>query len=101
MSVFIGLLRIVVGIAVLGLAGKVYFEHRLELAGTKDIMVDIVGFRFISNPQLLVLGIGIGGLIGVLALCAGIYGATHWPDRERERPKPAAPKAAAPGDGAT
>jgi len=103
MSVFIGLLRIVVGVVVLGVTGRVYLEHRHELTGTKDILVDFYGYHYISNPQLLVLGIGIGGLIGVLALCAGLYAVTHWPERDSDddRPKPAGPKTAAPSDGAT
>jgi hypothetical protein len=106
MSLVIGLLRIVLGIVVLGLTGRIYLEHRLELAGTKNILLDYYGCRFESDPQLLVLGLIVGGLIGVLALCAGLYAVTHWPDRSRdddERPKTAAPqpKAAAPIDGAT
>jgi hypothetical protein len=93
MVLFIGLLRIVVGIAVLGLTGRIYLEHRHELAGTKSILVDLYGYRFESEPQLLVLGIGIGGLIGMLALCAGLYAVTHWPQRSREDDRPkAAPR---------
>ncbi len=103
MSVFIGLLRIVVGIAMIGLTGRVYLEHRHELTGTKDIVVDLFSYRFASDPQLLVLGIGIGGLIGLLALCAGLHAVTHWPERERDddRPRAPGPKTVAPTDGAT
>lgn len=114
MSLVIGLLRIVFGIAVLGLTGRVYLEHRLELTGTKSIFLhhfDCFGYfdyRLESDPQLLVLGLGIAGLIGVLALCAGLYAVTHWPERAREddHPKKAAPQAAVPPqstptDGAT
>jgi hypothetical protein len=101
MSLVIGLLRIVLGIVVLVLTGRVYLEHRLELNGTKDILVDLYGHRFTCDPHLLVLVIGIGGLIGVLALWAGLYAVTHWPEREQEDdpPKRMAPKAAAPPDG--
>jgi hypothetical protein len=102
MRLFIGLLRIVVGIAFLGLSGRVYLEHRHQLAGTRSIHVDFYGHGFESDPQLLVLGIGIGALIGVLALCAGLYAVTHWPESEREDdpPKAKGPTAAAPSDGA-
>jgi hypothetical protein len=116
MSLVIGLLRIVVGIIVLGLTGKIYLEHHFELAGTKNILIDYYGFRFdihwipVSgwyqlecDPRLVVLGLIIGGLIGVLALCAGLHAVSHWPERSREddRPKAAAPKAAASSDGTT
>jgi hypothetical protein len=105
MSLVIGLLRIIVGVIALVLTGRVYLEHRLELTGTKDIVVELYGYRFVSDPQLLVLGLIIGGLIGVLALCAGIYAVTHWPSRSRDddyakAAKKAPPKAAAPSDGA-
>ncbi len=89
MFLVVGLLRVVLGIAAIGLALLLYLKHRDVMTGNTLIPLDYYDYHYLCAPPLMVVGIVVIALIGVLALSAGLYGITHWPQREpAPTPKP-------------
>jgi hypothetical protein len=72
MRLISGLLRILLGLGVVGFAGYVYLLHQSELSGDKPIHVSLVGQEIDAEPQAIIVGIGVAGFIGLLLFLAGI-----------------------------
>jgi hypothetical protein len=87
MRLISGLLRILLGLGVMGFAGYIYLINQGELSGDDPVMVSILGHEIGAEPQAIIIGIGAAGFIGLLLFMAGIITLLR---------KPAAPAPAGP-----
>ena len=77
MHVIFGLLRIVLGLGVMGFAGYIFLMHYGGLSGPHIIVSSTgqefdIGQKTDALPQAIVIGIGAAGLFGLLLFSAGI-----------------------------
>jgi multisubunit Na+/H+ antiporter MnhC subunit len=72
MRIFSGLLRILLGLGVMGFALYIYLLHQGELSGDKPTPVSLLGQEIVAEPQEIIIGIAAAGFIGLLLFLAGI-----------------------------
>ena len=72
MRLISGLIRIITGLAIMGMAVYVYITNHEALEGTKEVTVVIIGQELVATPQHIITGLitaaAIGGLIELLGL---------------------------------
>lgn len=72
MRILSGLIRIITGLAIMGMAVHVYLVHQESLQGSDPVTVMIVGQEITATPQHLIIGLitaaAIGGLIELLGI---------------------------------
>jgi hypothetical protein len=67
-----GLLRMVLGLGVMGFAAYTYFLHHVALSGDQTVQLTLVGQEISAEPQAIIVGIGAAGLIGLLLFLFGM-----------------------------
>ena len=77
MRIISGLIRMITGLAIMGMAGYVYMMNQEALEGTKEVTVMILGQELVATPQHIIIGLitaaAIGGLIELLGILTLAY----------------------------
>jgi hypothetical protein len=72
MRILSGLIRMITGLAIMGMAVYVYITNQEALEGTKEVSVVIIGQELVATPQHIIIGLitaaAIGGLIELLGI---------------------------------
>jgi hypothetical protein len=72
MRIISGLIRMITGLAIMGMAGYVFMMNQEALEGTKEVTVVILGQDLVATPQHIIIGLitaaAIGGLIELLGI---------------------------------
>lgn len=72
MRIISGFIRIITGLAIMGMAIYIYITNHEALEGTKEVTVMIIGQELVATPQHIIIGLitaaAIGGLIELLGI---------------------------------
>lgn len=72
MRILSGLIRMITGLAIMGMALHVYLANQAQLEGSDPVTVVIVGQEITATPQQLIIGLitvaAIGGMIELLGI---------------------------------
>ncbi len=68
-----GSIRIVTGLAIIGMSMYTYISNKEALSGTSDVTVFIFGQAITAAPQNIFIGICLAGLVGVMIELLGVW----------------------------
>lgn len=72
MRILSGLIRMITGLAIMGMALYVYLTNQAQLEGSDPVTVVIIGQEFTAAPQQIIIGLitaaAIGGMIELLGI---------------------------------
>jgi hypothetical protein len=89
MRVISGLIRIITGLAIMGMAAYVYLTNQEALEGTKEVTVIIFGQELVATPPHLIIGLITAAAIGGLIELLGIFTLVRKPKSASAPSKPA------------
>jgi hypothetical protein len=84
MRVISGLIRIITGLAIMGMAGYIYLANQQALEGTREVTVVIAGQEVTAMPQTIIIGLIAAAAVGGLIELLGIFTLVR-------KPRPATP----------
>jgi len=73
MQILSGLIRIVTGLAVMGMAIFVYLSNQEQLSGTKEVTLSILGLEITALPQQIIIGLCFAGVAGLVIELLGVW----------------------------
>lgn len=83
-----GLIRIVAGLGIMGMALFVYVANQQQLAGESAVTLEIVGQQITAMPQQIIIAQIVMAVIGALIAVLGVVTLVR-------KPRPAAPATSA------
>ncbi len=73
MRIISGLIRIITGLAVMGMAGFIYISNQEQLSGTKEVTVSIMGHEMTALPNHIIIGLCFAGAAGLVIELLGVW----------------------------
>lgn len=73
MRIISGIIRIVTGLVIMGMALFVYITNQEQLAGTNEVTVGIFGQAITAMPNQVIIGLWFAGAIGLMIEMLGMW----------------------------
>jgi hypothetical protein len=73
MRLISGLIRIVTGVVIMGMAMFLYLSNQEQLTGTKEVSVSLFGIEITAMPQEIILGLCFAGAVGIMIELLGVW----------------------------
>jgi hypothetical protein len=89
MRIISGLIRMITGLTIMGMAVYVYISNQEALEGTKEVTVMIIGQEIVATPQHIIIGLITAAALGGLIELFGIFTLVRKPKPASEPSKSA------------
>jgi hypothetical protein len=83
MRIISGLIRVVTGLAVMGMALFVYLSNLEQLSGSKEVTLSIMGLEITALPQQIIIGLCFAGAAGLVIEFLGVWTLARKPASEQ------------------
>ncbi len=86
MRILSGLIRIITGLGIMGMALYVYLAHQQSLQGSDPVTVLIAGQELTATPQQIIIGLIAAAAVGGMIELLGIFTLVSKPEAKAASP---------------